>query len=167
MIQPNSLAQYKVYIRDNNHPNPKPNHFLLPTPSKRALRRPAPCVARRADAPPRPLPRSSPCARPLPGGLAGRSSLSLIPIGCSSIPLAPSPLAVCSSSPQCRNRRSVPHSAKLVGWRCSRGGSPFGAAVQGTSLQGTIDELMCLLLVYIICQLLTWMELVCASFWLL
>ena len=33
--------------------------------------------------------------------------------------------------------------------------------------KSTIDELMCLLLVYIICQLLTWMELVCASFWLL
>ena len=39
--------------------------------------------------------------------------------------------------------------------------------VQGTSLQGTIDELMCLLLVIIICQLWASMELVCASFWLL
>ena len=84
MIQPNSLAQYKVYIRDNNHPNPKPNHFLLPTPQqtriaaagslRRAARRRSRC------APPSQLavrlPPTSPCARPLPGGLAG-SQLTL------------------------------------------------------------------------------------------
>ena len=42
---------------------------------------------------------------------------------------------------------------KCVCSRVSGRGSPFGAAVQGTSLHGTIDVLMYLLLVIIICQL--------------